>query len=109
MKISVDRNVVEVIPESEQETASLDVLWKVVIDCYGNNKKLVPMGQFVPGIDKQARFNIEGIQGGATIFSEDKKASSDATYYCHICNKYMNVKTNDPIPLCCGKDMETID
>lgn len=109
MKISVDRNVVEVTPESEQETASLDILWKVVIDCYGNNKKLVPMGQFVPGIDNLARFNIEGIKGGATIYSEEKKAPKNDTYYCHICNKYMKVNANDPLPLCCGKDMETID
>lgn len=109
MKISVDRNVVEITPESEQETSSLDVLWKIIIDCYGNNKKLVPMGQFVPGIDSLARFNIEGIQGGATIYSEDKTAPEDNTYYCHICNKYMKVVAKDPLPLCCGKDMETID
>ncbi len=109
MKISVDRNVVEITPESEQETASLDVLWKIVIDCYGNNKKLVPMGQFVPGIDNFARFNIEGVQGGATIYSEDKKAPADNTYYCSTCNKYMKVKVNDAIPLCCGRDMESIE
>lgn len=109
MKISVDRNVVEITPESEQETASLDVLWKIVIDCYGNNKKLVPIGQFVPGVDTLARFNIEGVQGGATIYSDEKKAPSDGTYYCDICNKYMKVVANTPIPLCCGRDMETID
>lgn len=109
MKISVDRNVVEITPESEQETASLDLLWKIVIDCYGNNKKLVPMGQFVPGIDNLARFNIEGVQGGATIYSEDKKAETDETYYCDICNKYMKVEAGGAVPLCCGRDMETID
>lgn len=59
MKISVDKKVVEITPESDEETAGLDVLWKIIIDCYGNNKKLVPMGQFIPGIDKLARFNIE--------------------------------------------------
>ena len=59
MKISVDNKVVEITPESEQETAALDILWKIVIDCYGNNKKLVPMGQFIPGHDELARFNIE--------------------------------------------------
>ena len=109
MKISVDKNVVEISPESEQETAALDILWKVVIDCYGNNKKLVPMGQFVPGINSLARFNIEGVEGGATVYSQDKTAPNDNTYYCDICNKYMKVKAGDPIPLCCGKDMECID
>lgn len=59
MKISVEKNVVEITPENEQETTALDSLWKVVIDCYGNNKKIVPIGQFVPGFDKLARFHIE--------------------------------------------------
>lgn len=109
MKISVDRNVVEITPESKQETASLDVLWKIVIDCYGNNKKLVPMGQFVPGMDSLARFNIEGVQGGVTTYSDDQKAPEDNTYYCDTCNKYMKVKANDAVPLCCGRNMDTIE
>lgn len=109
MKISVDRNVVEITPESEQETASLDILWKIVIDCYGNNKKLVPIGQFVPGINELARFNIEGVQGGATIYSETAKAPSESTYYCQTCNKYVKVEGGAAVPLCCGREMETID
>ncbi len=109
MKISVDRNVLEVTPENDQETASLDLLWKVVIDCNGNNKKIVPMGQFVPGYDNLARFHIEGIEGGVTTYSAEKKAAEDCTYFCDICNKYMNVKAGDPVPLCCGRDMETVD
>jgi hypothetical protein len=109
MKISVDKNVVEVTPENEQETASLDLLWKIVVDCHGNNKKIVPMGQFVPGHDPLARFHIEGIKGGATVYSEEKTAEADNTYYCHICNKYMKVNAGDPLPLCCGRDMETIE
>jgi hypothetical protein len=61
MKISIEKNVVELTPESTQETASLDLLWKVIIDCYGNNKKIVPMGQYIPGHDTVAQFYIEGI------------------------------------------------
>jgi hypothetical protein len=109
MKISVDKNVVEITPETEQETASLDILWKVVIDCYGNNKKIVPMGQFVPGFDKLARFHIEGVQGGVTVYSDEKKAAEDNTFYCEICNKYMKVDKGQAVPLCCGRDMETIE
>ena len=109
MKISVDRNVVELTPENAQETASLDLLWKVVIDCYGNNKKIVPMGQYVPGHDTLARFHIEGVEGGKTTFSETKKASKDTTYFCGICNKYMKVKAGAAVPLCCGRDMEDIE
>ncbi len=108
MKIEVDRNVVEFTPENPQEEAALEVLWKVIIDCYGENKKLVPIGQYVPGQDKLARFTIEGVPGGKTTYS-DKKADDDCSYYCSICNKYINLKTGDPIPLCCGKEMEKLD
>jgi hypothetical protein len=109
MKITVDKNVVELTPESTQETASLDLLWKVVIDCYGNNKKIVPMGQYIPGHDTAAQFHIEGIKGGVTTYSEEKTAPADNTYYCSTCNKYMKVKSGQPLPLCCGREMETID
>jgi hypothetical protein len=63
MKISIDKNVLELTPESTQETTSLDLLWKVVIDCYGNNKKIVPMGRYIPGEDTVAQFHIEGLEG----------------------------------------------
>lgn len=109
MKISLDKNVVEFTPENEQETASLDILWKVVFDCNGNNKKIVPMGQFVPGHDKIARFNIEGVKGGVTTYSEETKATEDNTYYCSTCNKYANVKSGESLPQCCGRDMEAMD
>lgn len=109
MKISVDKNVVEFTPENPQETASLELLWKVVIDCDGNNKKIVPMGQFIPGHDTLARFHIEGIKGGVTTYSDDTTAPADNSYYCSTCNKYMNVKTGDPLPQCCGRDMEVMD
>ncbi len=108
MKILVDRNVIEFTPENPQETADLEVMWKVVVDCYGDNKKIVPMGNFVPGHDKVARFHIEGIPGGQTTYSEHK-AEEDCTYYCAICNKYKNVKSGEAIPLCCGKEMEPLD
>ena len=108
MKIVVDRNVVEFMPENPQEEASLEVLWKVVVDCYGDNKKIVPMGNYVPGHDKVARFHIEGVPGGQTTYS-DKKVEEDCTYFCAICNKYKNCKAGEPIPMCCGKEMEAID
>ncbi len=109
MKIVVDRNVIEFEPETPRETVSLEVMWKVVVDCYGDNKKIVPMGNFVPGHDKVARFHIEGVPGGATTYSEEHKADADHTYYCAVCNKYMNVKAGQPVPLCCGREMEVMD
>jgi hypothetical protein len=33
----------------------------------------------------------------------------DCTVYCKTCNKTIELKKGDPIPLCCGKAMEIID
>ena len=59
MKISVDRNVVELVPENDNETKDLELLWKTVVDCVKFNKKLVPIGEFVPQKGNLARFAIE--------------------------------------------------
>lgn len=33
---------------------------------------------------------------------------SDVTYFCSACRKEALVKTGEPIPLCCGKEMEPL-
>ena len=62
MKIHVDQKLVELTPETESETEELLALWNVVVDCVKFNKKLVPVGEFVPGKQDElvARFHIEG-------------------------------------------------
>jgi len=108
MKISVDRNVVEFHPANEQETSELELLWRVMVDCMKDNKKMTPMGNYIPPGDTFARFVIEGIPGGKTVFS-DKKSEKTCPYYCSVCNKYMNVNAGDDVPLCCGKLMDDMD
>lgn len=108
MEISVDRNVVEFKPGNAQETAAMELLWRVIVDCLRENKKLVPIGEYIPSKENLARFVIEGIAGGITQWS-DQKAAADSTYYCSVCNKYMQVKKDNAIPKCCGRDMETMD
>ena len=108
MKIKVDKNVVEFSPESPQETADMEVLWRVMVDCMKFNKKMTPIGEYVPTKEDMARFVIEGVTGGKTEWTEHT-SSDDNSYYCAICNKYMNVKKGERIPLCCGKEMETLD
>lgn len=109
MKITIDNNVVELVPENKDETSSLTVLWRILIDCLGDNKMLNPIGEYIPEKNNLARFVIEGIPGGITKRSSDKHAEADAAYYCAICNKYMNVKAGDELPMCCGKIMEFMD
>lgn len=59
MVINIDKNVVEFTPESSDETAKIDELWRLIIDCTRFNKKLVPVGAYIPGRTRQARFAIE--------------------------------------------------
>ncbi|MBU0728508.1 MAG: hypothetical protein KKE17_10960 [Proteobacteria bacterium] len=108
MKINVDRNVVELRPENAQETSSLEVLWRIIVDCVKDNKRLNPIGEFVPTKENLARFVIEGLPGGKTEWSS-VEVVTDCTVYCAICNKYMNIKSGQEYPLCCGRIMETMD
>ena len=108
MKITIDKNVVEFVPENTSETNSLETLWRILIDCVNETKNLTPIGVFVPTKQNLARFVIEGVPGGKTVMSE-QVSEEDCTYLCEICNKYMNVKSGQEVPLCCGKVMEAID
>lgn len=59
MKITLDKNVVEFVPESNEETIDLEKLWNTIVDCVKFNKKLVPIGEYVPQKANLARFAIE--------------------------------------------------
>lgn len=109
MKINVDRNVVEFLPDNEQETASMEVLWRVIVDCARENKKMVAIGEYIPMKENLARFVIEDMPGGTTQWSAEHIANDDCTYICTICNKYMNVAKGKEVPLCCGREMEAMD
>lgn len=60
MKINIDKNLVEFIPENDGEKISLEKLWNTVVDCVKFNKKLAPVGEYIPAKSKLARFVIEG-------------------------------------------------
>ena len=102
MKILVDRNVVEFVPENQQETSDMEVLWRVVVDCVKESKRMSPIGEFIPGKSNTAKFVIEGIPGGATEYT-DNTVEAECTVYCQVCNKYANHKVGDSVPICCGK------
>ena len=61
MKISIEKNLVELTPESEAETQQLQQLWQTIVDCVKFNKHLVPVGEFVPPQSNIARFAIEDV------------------------------------------------
>ena len=60
MKITKENNLIEFTPESDQETQSLSELWEAIVDCAKFNKKLVPVGEYVPQKENKAQFTIEG-------------------------------------------------
>ncbi|UCG79290.1 MAG: hypothetical protein JSV21_05560 [Nitrospirota bacterium] len=59
MKIELEGSLIRMTPESESEKAELNQLWTVIIDCVDKNKKLVPVGEYIPGMKEVATFNIE--------------------------------------------------
>ena len=61
MKIRIDKDIVEFMPEHEAEAVELEALWIKMGNCVGGTKQLEPMGVYVRGNDKSARFHIEGL------------------------------------------------
>jgi hypothetical protein len=59
MKMSIEKNLVEFEPESDRETSMIENLWKLMVDCAKFNKKLVPVGEYIPQKRNLARFAIE--------------------------------------------------
>ena len=59
MKIELSGTLVSFTPETGQEKEEINQLWMILIDCVNKNKKLVPVGVYIPGIKEVAVFNIE--------------------------------------------------
>jgi hypothetical protein len=59
MKIELEGTLIRMTPENERERNELNQLWTIVIGCVDEGKKLVPVGQYLPGIKEVAVFNIE--------------------------------------------------
>lgn len=109
MKINIDKNLVEFTPENADETAKLEAIWKLLVDCVRFDKKLVPVGEYIPQKNKFARFAIEGLKvAGAEAYPE-VHVNKDCMVYCQTCNKLAKLKKGDRIPPCCGKLMEVMD
>jgi len=59
MKIELEGTLIKFIPENAREKEELNQLWTIMIDCVKENKKLVPVGQYIPQMKEVAVFNIE--------------------------------------------------
>lgn len=109
MQINIDKNLVEFSPENSEETAKLQQLWRLMVDCARFNKKMVPVGEYIPKQSAFARFAIEGLETTGTPSFPEVRVEKDCRCFCQTCNKYVELKKGDLIPPCCGKLMEVMD
>ena len=59
MKIELEGMLIRMIPENDREKTELNQLWTIIIGCVNEGKKLVPVGEYLPGIKEVATFHIE--------------------------------------------------
>ena len=59
MKIELEGSLIKMTPETDTEKKELNQLWTIIIGCVSEGKKLVPVGQYLPGVKEVATFNIE--------------------------------------------------
>ena len=109
MKIRLDKAIVEFVPENPAETAELQALWVRMGNCVGNNKRLGPIGIYVPSEKNVAQFHISGLTAEEEKAVPEFIAPYDTDVYCSTCNKTVHVKKGEQIPICCGKLMEILD
>ena len=61
MQINIEKNLVEFTPENDDETKKIEALWRLMVDCARFNKKMVPIGEYIPANNAFARFAIETV------------------------------------------------
>lgn len=59
MKIELEGSLLKMSPENAREKEELNQLWTIIIGCVSDGKKLVPVGEYIPGVKEVAVFNIE--------------------------------------------------
>ena len=107
MRISQNKNVVELEPQSPAESSALEILWRQLISCTGESAKLAPIGEFTPGKKNVASFVIES--ASEVRAPEQFKAVEKGTYTCSTCNRYLEFGAGELVPICCGRPMELMD
>ena len=109
MKIRIDKDVVEMIPEHAAEAAELEALWIKMGNCLGDTKRLQPIGTYVASQDRAALFHIGGLTKQEANAVPEVRAPYDTDVYCVTCTKTVQVKAGEVIPFCCGRLMEILD
>lgn len=109
MKIRLDHDLAEFLPENPVEATELEALWIKMGNCVGGTKRLEPMGVYVKGENKSATFHIEGLSAEEAKANPQVLAPYDTDVYCITCNRTEHIRKGEPIPVCCGRLMEMLD
>ena len=109
MKIRIDKDVVQFIPEHPAETTELEALWVKMGNCVGATKQLEPIGTYVPSEKNVALFHINGLTDEEANAVPQVRAPYDTDVYCVTCNKTVHIKAGEVVPFCCGRLMEILD
>jgi hypothetical protein len=59
MRMELEGTLLKMTPENDREKEELNQLWTIIIGCVSEGKRLVPVGEYLPGIKEVAVFNIE--------------------------------------------------
>jgi hypothetical protein len=59
MRMELEGTLLKMTPENDREKQELNQLWTIIIGCVSEGKRLVPVGEYLPGIKEVAIFNIE--------------------------------------------------
>ncbi|MBI5664399.1 MAG: hypothetical protein HZC49_04840 [Nitrospirae bacterium] len=59
MRIELEGSLLKMTPENAREKEELNQLWTIIIGCIDDGRKLVPVGEYIPGVKEVAVFNIE--------------------------------------------------
>lgn len=105
MKIEIEGAIIKFIPETQREAEELDALWKLVARCDEENRKILPLGVYVPGSSPYAQFYVEGLKTKA----EPERVVRKVRYVCMICNRMEEYPESAPNPVCCGQPMYCMD
>ena len=59
VKIELEGTLLKMTPENGREETELNQLWTIIIGYVTEGKKLVPVGEYIPGVKEVVVFNIE--------------------------------------------------
>lgn len=110
MQITLHKKTVSFTPDSPEERAKLQAVWRLLVDCNGISRRLAPIGEFVPQKNSNpAQFVIEG--PGVDELPEFAAVVVEVAckVYCKTCNRMQDLKPGQRIPPCCGRLMEIMD